>query len=409
MAVHQHFLFVSSLSTPTSTGMKKNCIVILVSVFAACQSPTSYDVVIQNVGLFDGENDLGIVNIAINADTIAAISKTELLSDSVIDGTGKYIIPGMVNSHAHIWESEQLQEAYNAGVLANMGMHASNFSRDSLLKAQSLTEGFPFYYSAGIAATVPGGHPTQITPGIETINDSVSVEQFVTHRINDAADYIKIIKESSPWFEQENGPPSLPYDSIKKIIDAAHSNGLKAVVHIGSLEEMTTIAKFRPDGFVHMWYSSINSALTKEKLDLIKASGAFVVPTATVNTKALGIIEKEGPAFAEWAKTSWLSMEEIKESIRQVHTAGILILAGTDNGNFDINWGDDLVNELVLYSESGLSNLEALKTATGNPAKAWGIPVGLLKAGSKTNMLLLNGNPVENLEHLRAIDRIWKY
>ena len=152
------------LATQPTDVMRKKSILLLVSIFVACQSPPAYDVVIQNVGLFDGENDRGIVNIAINADTIASISNEILLADSIVDGSGKFIMPGMVNSHVHIWESEQLKEAYAAGILANMGMHASNASRDSLLKAQGLTKEFAYYYSAGIAATVPGGHPTQITP-----------------------------------------------------------------------------------------------------------------------------------------------------------------------------------------------------------------------------------------------------
>ncbi len=388
--------------------MKKNSILLLFVIFVACQTPPSYDLVIKNVGLFDGENDRGIVNIAIIADTIAAISQEELLSDSVLDGTGKYLMPGMVNSHVHIWEAEQLKEAYAAGVLANTGMHASNASRDSTMKALSHTEGFSFYYTAGVAATVPGGHPTHITPGIETINDSVSVKQFVENRIEENVDYIKIIKESSIWFGQSQETPSLPNDSVKAIIAYAHAKGLKAVVHIGSLEEMTTIAPFKPDGFVHMWYTSKDSELTNEKLNTIKESGAFVVPTAMVNKRALELTEKEGPVFAAWAKENYLPMEKIRESIKAVHDAGILILAGTDNGNFDLNWGDDLVNELIIYKESGLTNIEALKTATGNPAKAWEISIGLLKVGSKANMLLLNGNPVEDLENLRNIHTIWK-
>ncbi|MBN2732542.1 MAG: amidohydrolase family protein, partial [Balneolaceae bacterium] len=61
-----------------------------------------------------------------------------------------------------------------------------------------------------------------------------------------------------------------------------------------------------------------------------------------------------------------------------------------------------------LYSEAGLSNLEVLKTATGNAAKAWDIPVGRLGVGSKANMVLLNGNPLENLEVLKDINTIWK-
>lgn len=183
---------------------------------------------------------------------------------------------------------------------------------------------------------------------------------------------------------------------------------MKAVVHIGSLEEMTTISKFNPDGFVHMWYSSINAELTDEKLKLIKESGVFIVPTAIVNERALELADKEGPAFGAYAKKNYLPLEKLKECIKQVSDAGILILAGTDNGNFDLNWGDDLIDELLIYSQSGMDNIEVLRTATGNPAKAWDIPVGFLHVGDQANMILLNANPLENLENLRDIHTIWK-
>lgn len=92
-----------------------------------------------------------------------------------------------------------------------------------------------------------------------------------------------------------------------------------------------------------------------------------------------------------------------------MHQAGIMIVAGTDAGATPtVNWGSDLLAELDLYSEAGLSNIEVLKTATGNAAKAWDIPVGRLSVGSKTNMVLINGNPVKSLEALEEIDRIWK-
>lgn len=388
--------------------MKRNFIICLFSLFAACDSTQTYDLVIQDVGLFDGETDRGVVNIAINADTIAAISKENLLSDSVIIGTGMYVIPGLVNSHVHIWEDQQLKEGYDVGILANMGMHASNRVRDSTIKAAGMKSGYPFYYSSGVAATVPGGHPTQITPNIETVNDSLSVEQFVNNRIANGVDYIKIIKESSVWFEHPEGPPSLPYDSIKKIIDYTHSKGLKVVVHIGSLDEMVQIAKLKPDGFVHMWYSSIDADLTDEKLAIIKESGAFVVPTVLINERAILETQKDGGPLAEWAKENFLPMDELLESVRRVHEAGVTILAGTDNGNFDLNWGDDLVNELIMYHRSGLNNTAVLKTATGNASKVWDIPVGHLEVGSKANMVLLNGNPLEDLQHLKDVNTVWK-
>src|SRR5690606_16128194 len=130
-----------------------------------------------------------------------------LVSDSVIDGTGKYLVPGMVNSHAHTWEASHSKEAYRAGVLANMGMHASDPSRAGRMKELCLENGHAYYYTAVVSATDSDGHPTQINTRIETINDSVSVQQFVDHCIGEGADYIKIIKESSPWFENPEGLP----------------------------------------------------------------------------------------------------------------------------------------------------------------------------------------------------------
>jgi hypothetical protein len=188
-----------------------------------------------------------------------------------------------------------------------MGMHASSASRDSLLKTQSLTAGFPFYYSAGIAATVPGGHPTQITPGIETINDSVSVEQFIQNRITNKVDYIKIIKESSIWFEQPQGPPSLSYDSIHAIIDYAHSKGLKAVVHIGSLEEMTTIAAFKPDGFVHMLDYKEDYPVPDSYYQSLAKCGAFVITTGGIALKPL---EGVPSVIQNWISTNLLDIEQ---------------------------------------------------------------------------------------------------
>lgn len=72
-----------------------------------------------------------------------------------------------------------------------------------------------------------------------------------------------------------------------------------------------------------------------------------------------------------------------------------------------LNRSSDLLAELDLYSKTGLSNLEVLKTASGNAAKAWDIPIGRLRVGSKTNMILLNGNPTKDLTALKDIDLIW--
>jgi imidazolonepropionase-like amidohydrolase len=90
---------------------------IVAYLLIGCSNPVKYNLVIKNVGLFDGENNLGKVNIAINADTIADISTKSLNSDSIIDGSGKYVIPGLVNAHVHITFLNQMKESYEHGIL----------------------------------------------------------------------------------------------------------------------------------------------------------------------------------------------------------------------------------------------------------------------------------------------------
>lgn len=390
--------------------MKRYLVICLLTiVMVSCGPPSEYELVIKNVGLFNGEEDVGIVNIAINSDEIAAISTEEILSDSTIDGSGKYLIPGLVNSHTHIWRAEDLKAGYEVGILANIGTHASDEERDSLIKEKSKEEGYPFYYTSGIAATVPGGHPTQIhSYPIETINDTVSVKEFVDNRIANDADFIKIVREDHEFFIFP-AQPTLSYGKIKEIIDYTHSLGYKAVVHIGMLSEMVKISEFKPDGFVHIWTYSDESELKDEHLEIIKESGAFVIPTAILIPRGFENSMLRGEEAHNWAIENFISVEVALEGIRRMHEAGIMIVAGTDAGATPtVNWDRDLLAEMDLYKEAGLSNLEVLKTATGNAAKAWDIPIGILGVGSKMNMVLLNGNPIDDLENLKKVEQVWK-
>lgn len=378
---------------------------VFVAFLCRCGNSTQYDFVIENVGLFDGEEDLGTVNIGVNADTIAAISKNSLASDSIIDGAGKYIIPGLVNAHVHITSLENIREGYEWGILANLNLHTGLEEREQFFREVGTdSAGYPFYYGVGHAATVPGGHPTQYSPDMETINDTMTIEEWVDRRIENGAEYIKIVREGNPWFQYPAGP-TLDYPQIEEIIDYAHERGYLAIVHIGSAEEMLRIAPFKPDGFVHMWSFKPKSELTTEDWNTIKESGAFIIPTAVMAAQEF---PHQDSASAAWAKEHFVTVQEETEALKRMRDEGIMIIAGTDPPNAGLNYGSDLLRELDIYSQAGLSNLEVLKTATGNAAKALNMRVGLLKEGSEANMLLLNGNPLEDLDALRQIETIWK-
>ena len=386
-------------------NFKSTIILILIGCLISCSTPTKYDLVISNVGLFDGTTDKGIINIGIRNDSIILISKEKLDGNSIIDGTDKYIIPGMVNGHTHVSNEEHLQEGYKYGILANLNMHTGLEDRES--KWKQLTRDsleFPYLFGSGHAATVPGGHPTQYSPTMETINDTMSVKQWVDNRIAKGVDYIKIVRDNHPWL---NYPPgaTLSFNQIDSIIQYAKSKGYKTVVHAVTMEDMLTIAKFKPIGFAHMMERTKELPISDDDFKQLAESGVFVMPNAALWSKP-----KDGmpPFMKEWMTENTFSEKQHTEHIGRLNEHGITLIAGTDAPNANLNFGNDLFLELETYKRAGLSNLEILKTVTGNATKAFDISVGIIEENTKPNMLLLSGNPVENLWQIKNIEQIWK-
>lgn len=381
-------------------------LLIAVFIFVGCSAPFKYDIIINNVGLFDGDIDRGIVNIGIRNDSIISISKEPLQGDSIIDGTNKYVIPGMVNAHVHVSTLEELKESYSFGILANLNMHTGLEKRELEWKNMSKDSiGYPLLFGSGHAATVPNGHPNQFSPNMETINDSISIKQWVDNRLANNVDYIKIVRDNHSWM----GRPPLPtlsYEQIKQIIDYTHSKGYKAVIHAVHADDFLEISKFKPDGFVHMWDYKENAQLKDEDYKMIAESGAFIVLTSGITLKTATM---DLPPFMKtFLKENILNSDERKDIIKKIHDYGITIIAGTDAQQGQMNFGNDYYYELDLYKQAGLSNLEVLKTTTGNPSKEFDIPVGTIEVGTKPNMLLISGNPIERLDFIKKIELIWK-
>ena len=386
--------------------MNRLILIILLSLsIISCSKPIKYDLVIQNVGLFDGHQDKGTVNIAINHDSIAAITTEQVIGDSLINGSGKYVIPGLVNAHVHASTIEQLQAGYPLGILTLLNMHTGLEEREVEWKAISRDSvGFSTLYGSGHAATVPGGHPSQFSPGMETINDSLSIKDWVDNRIANDVDYIKIVREHHEWMGYPP-PPTLSFEQIQELIEYAHSKGYKVVVHANTVEEMVKIAEFKPDGFVHMLDYKEDLPIPDSFYEQLVNNNTFVIPTGGIALKSM---EGAPPFIQNWVSNNLLNAQERASIIKAMHEKGVLIVAGTDAQEGQMDFTEDYFLELELYKMAGLSNLEILKTATGNAAKAFDLPIGEIKEGRKATFVLLNANPLSNLSNLRDVDQVWK-
>jgi len=104
-----------------------------------------------------------------------------------------------------------------------------------------------------------------------------------------------------------------------------------------------------------------------------------------------------------------LNFQQIKKEVQKLHEKGILILAGTDPPNFEINYGTDLYSELIDFVNAGLTPIESLKTATSSPAKVFNLTkIGTIESGKLANLILIDGDPTKDITDIRKINGVWQ-
>jgi len=105
----------------------------------------------------------------------------------------------------------------------------------------------------------------------------------------------------------------------------------------------------------------------------------------------------------EWTKNLGL----MRQAVKTFQEAGGLLLVGTDSpGAVFPGWG--LHQELELFVEAGLTEMEALQTATVNAAKVLGkeSELGALQVGQYADLVILDGDPLENIQNTQRIHRV---
>ncbi|HRD40958.1 MAG TPA: amidohydrolase family protein [Bacteroidia bacterium] len=362
-------------------------------ILTSCSSKQEKITIISNVGLFDGYSYKSNVNLAFDGEKIIEISEQTLKYKNAneIDGRGKTIIPPLLNAHVHVWRKNDLKEALNAGVFALLDMHNTDSSSVEL-RGYRNNQDCAYYYSSGPGATVPAGHGTEYGVYVPTINHSVSPQQFIKDRINNGSDYIKIFREPCM--------PTLNYTQIKEVITTTHTNNKLAVAHVSLAKDAAVIGEQHIDGFAHLWF---DTTATETQWDSITRYKAFIIPTLYVTT---GLVQSwKGKEFID----EWLVEENILKEAKKAYEKGMTILAGTDAPNLNFNYGTDLYQELKLLSKAGIPNIDVMKAATTNVSTCFKLKeFGPLEKGKPSSFILINGNPLHNINDIEKIEGIWK-
>ena len=371
----------------------------------------------HNVDVFDGTRMLRRVNVVVQDGMIQAVGPSIAIPEpaDLIEGQGRTLIPGLIDSHTHLGEKlvqEFLQDALIFGVTTELEMGGS---AESLRLQKVGCETCASFLTAGIVATVPGGHPTQMpaTP-IPTLSAGDDIQKFIDQRIADGSDYIKII--------DEHRFPTLSPLQIASIVIAAHRRNKLAIAHIGSQREAIECIESGVDALAHVFSDSKPEADFGER---VAKHHAFVITTLTVFEslsagskprwweKEPGLSARLTPTMRQTLAIRLPAVPDIhlnfaEETVARLHEAGVPLLAGTDSPVPGIAHGASLHRELELLVEAGLSPSEALMAATYTPAREFGLhDRGRIAKGLRADLVLVNGDPTSDIRALHNIEGVW--
>src|SRR5579872_312663 len=383
-------------------------------------------VLIQNVRVFDGAHVIDKTSVLIDGGVIRAVDPklVKPAGAQVIDGTGKTLLPGLIDSHVHAYSPDSLKQSLAFGVTTVLDMFTSPEFVKQIKKdeADGKDHDLADIRSAGVLVTAPGGHGTEYGIKIPTISDPSEAQAFVDARIAEGSDYIKIVYDDAKEYGSP-GRPTLSIATMKAVIDAAHKRGKLAVVHIGSEMQAVDAINAGADAIVHLF---VGPTVGPHFGALLAAHNAFVIPTFAVLTSICGQPTGAGlakdPHFESMLPAASvsalegkfqmphpLSCEGAMQALKQLKTAHVTILAGTDAGNPGTTYGASEHGELADLVRAGLTPVEALAAATSAPARKFHLDDrGLIAAGKRADLLLVTGDPTTNIEATRNIVAVWK-
>jgi imidazolonepropionase-like amidohydrolase len=344
-------------------------------------------------------------------------------SDQVIDASGKYIMPGIIDGHVHlsshqgalpgvrhtstpeyaaVWTSRIVGQILRAGV-TGISVPGGKWFVDATVRdaiAGGLVEG-PRVFCAGRALTPHGGifdNSSPVTPA--GTDDSVGVlcntlDDFVRETRRQCARGVNMIKiADSYWGDTQ----TVSLAELRAVVDEAHRRGVVVTIHSRGSGSTRDAALAGVDWIYHA------DLATDEDLDTVAKTGTPIMP---VFTQCQVIAEQdESKGFTSQMKARvQAQLDQSFEAIRKARRLGITLLSGTDSGNAAaFNYGKYHGREAeLLVREIGLTPLEAITACTSLNARTIGLEgkVGVVAEGMLADLIVWNKDPVADIAVLQ--------
>jgi imidazolonepropionase-like amidohydrolase len=437
--------------------------------------PANQSLTIENVTIVDTAGGPFQTNmtIVISGGRIESLGKTSGLhhkprnGEIVVDGRGKFLIPGLWDMHTHIagvsakpeWSKQVLLPLLVANGIT--GIRDMGGDLDALeswrreIENGQLTG--PLIVAAGpmlLPARRAGAPAAPVDPAVLRVGSPDEARASVDSLKKRGADFVKVIQ--------------LPREEYFAVAAEANQNGIPFAGHIPTRVNAIEASNAGQKSIEHIIYSSLafdcsskEDELRKKALDatargdeqavadatdeanrtfspekaaalwsIFRRNGTWVTPTLfTIRVNGHRLEDSASdPRLAylplalrkEWAPSpsptrddrdtaAWWErqFENDRKLTGEMHRAGVRLLAGSDALDRYVFVGSSLHEELKLLVDAGLTPLEALQAATRNPSDFLGRKdKGIIAAGGRADLVLLEANPLENIANTQRISSV---
>jgi len=356
---------------------------------------------------------------------------------TIIDGKGKWLIPGLIDAHVHlpadfyIGQKSPTQTPYitfstqdiMTPIIANgvTTVFELNSNTNHIVQKREIEKGYVVGPRMALAALIDGGEGQA-----RNINTPELGRQAVRDAKVEGYDLIKVYAY-------------LNIETYKAIIDEANKQQLKVIGHIPDAFEGNLKDAFVPGlGMVAHAEELTNYAEDFSELEaqqmvqLLKDNNTWLSPTLTTmerilsqvktldELKALPSLKYVHPLF----QSKWLSANKYNKMsspeniahfekyvkfnlllVKACKKIGVPIVTGTDAGTSSVVAGFAMHDELELLVKAGLTTEEALKSGTLLSAQWLGIDkqIGSIEIGKLADLVLLDQNPLVDIKNTRKI------
>lgn len=405
---------------------------------------------IEGVTLIDGTGGAALANasVLVEGERIAAVRPGPIdAPDPVrrIDGSGKFLIPGLMDMHIHLQggmkiTTDGVRETdadRRAGVTA---LHSYLYSGvTSLYDAGNNPDHIlglredersgrlvaPRIFATGGIVTYPGSHGS--SEAATLVDSWPEAKAALDRHIAREPDVLKLTYEERGWGSRPM-IPRLPAPLMERIVEYYNDRGIRTTVHTAG-ETRAREAIFA--GVDTLAHPVIVGPISESFALLMGAKRIPMVTTLTIGENYSRLAEEpeylDQPLYRavlpadeierlqtevqqDYADRSWTWWMKImtpiaQENLRKIHDAGGVLVLGTDQ-----TIGPAVHRELELIVDAGIPPADAIRIATLNGAIFLGREreLGSIEAGKLADMVLLAGDPTEDIDNAKRIELVIK-